>query len=558
MKKTRLALIALLVLSLLVAAFATGCSNQSEPAATEAPTVEATEEPTEEPTEEATEAPTEEATEAPTEAPTEEAAEAPTEEPAEAPAEEATEEPAEASAEEAAPAVAARSVEESAEEATEEPAEEVTEEPAEEATEESTEESTEEATEEPTEEATEEPAEEVTEEPAEEVTEEPAEEATEEPAEEATEEPTEEVTEEPTEEATEEPTEEATEEPAEEDAAAETAAVTEEPAEQPYAGTTLTVYNWYDYIDPAVIDLFEEETGITVEYVNFTTNEEMYTKLEATPGAYDVIFPSDYIIERLVNDGMLAELNYDNMPNAAGLMEWLKTPDYDEGGTHSVAYMWGTVGYLYNTTMVDRELTSWDDMFSEEFVGEVLMMNSVRDTLGVALKSLGYSMNSVERSELEEARDKLIEQKRSGVCAGYLVDEIKDKMVAGEAAIGLVWSGDALYAMEKNEDLAYCVPEEGSNIWVDAMCVPAASQNKEAAECFIDFMCRPDIARMNMDYIYYSTPIQAVVDGMSEEEASNEVLNPPQDVVDRCEFFLDVSDHMDLYEEIWMDVRTAN
>ena len=526
MKKTRLALIALLVLSLLVAAFATGCSNQSEPAATEAPTVEATEEPTEEPTEEATEAPTEEATEAPTEAPTEEATEAPTEEPAEAPAEEATEEPAEASAEEAAPAVAARSVEEPAEEATEEPAEEVTEEPAEEATEE----------------------------PAEEATEEPAEEATEE----ATEEPTEEVTEEPTEEATEEPTEEATEEPAEEDAAAETAAVTEEPAEQPYAGTTLTVYNWYDYIDPAVIDLFEEETGITVEYVNFTTNEEMYTKLEATPGAYDVIFPSDYIIERLVNDGMLAELNYDNMPNAAGLMEWLKTPDYDEGGTHSVAYMWGTVGYLYNTTMVDRELTSWDDMFSEEFAGEVLMMNSVRDTLGVALKSLGYSMNSVERSELEEARDKLIEQKRSGVCAGYLVDEIKDKMVAGEATIGLVWSGDALYAMEKNEDLAYCVPEEGSNIWVDAMCVPAASQNKEAAECFIDFMCRPDIARMNMDYIYYSTPIQAVVDGMSEEEAANEVLNPPQDVVDRCEFFLDVSDHMDLYEEIWMDVRTAN
>ena len=482
MKKTRLALIALLVLSLLVAAFATGCSNQSEPAATEAPTVEATEEPTEEPTEEATEAPTEEATEAPTEAPTEEAAEAPTEESAEVPAEEATEEPAEASAEEAAPAVAARSVEEPAEEATEEPAEEVTEEPA----------------------------------------------------------------------------EEATEEPAEEDAAAETAAVTEEPAEQPYAGTTLTVYNWYDYIDPAVIDLFEEETGITVEYVNFTTNEEMYTKLEATPGAYDVIFPSDYIIERLVNDGMLAELNYDNMPNAAGLMEWLKTPDYDEGGTHSVAYMWGTVGYLYNTTMVDRELTSWDDMFSEEFAGEVLMMNSVRDTLGVALKSLGYSMNSVERSELEEARDKLIEQKRSGVCAGYLVDEIKDKMVAGEATIGLVWSGDALYAMEKNEDLAYCVPEEGSNIWVDAMCVPAASQNKEAAECFIDFMCRPDIARMNMDYIYYSTPIQAVVDGMSEEEAANEVLNPPQDVVDRCEFFRDVSEHMDLYEEIWMDVRTAN
>ena len=185
------------------------------------------------------------------------------------------------------------------------------------------------------------------------------------------------------------------------------------------------------------------------------------------------------------------------------------------------------------------------------------MMDSVRDTLGVALKSLGYSMNSSSEEELREAADKLIEQKRNGVCAGYLVDEIKDKMVGGEAAIGLVWSGDALYAMEKNEDLAYCVPEEGSNIWVDAMCIPAASENKEAAECFIDFMCRPDIARMNMDYIYYSTPIQAVVDGMSEEEAANEVLNPPQDVVDRCEFFRDMSDYMDLYETIWMEVKMA-
>ena len=283
----------------------------------------------------------------------------------------------------------------------------------------------------------------------------------------------------------------------------------------------------------------------------------MYAKLEATPGAYDVLFPSDYIIERLIKEDMLAELNYDNMPNAAGLMEWLKSPDYDEGGKHSVAYMWGTVGYLYNTTMVDRELTSWDDMFSTEFEGNVLMMDSVRDTLGVALKSLGYSMNSSSEEELREAADKLIEQKRNGVCAGYLVDEIKDKMVGGEAAIGLVWSGDALYAMEKSEDLAYCVPEEGSNIWVDAMCIPAASENKEAAECFIDFMCRPDIARMNMDYIYYSTPIQAVVDGMSEEEAANEVLNPPQDVVDRCEFFRDMSDYMDLYETIWMEVKMA-
>lgn len=328
-------------------------------------------------------------------------------------------------------------------------------------------------------------------------------------------------------------------------------------ADKPYAGTTLTVYNWYDYIAPEVIDLFTEETGIKVSYVNFTTNEEMYTKLEADPGAYDVLFPSDYIIERLVKQDMLAELNYDNMPNAAGLLEWLKSPAYDEGGKHSVAYMWGTVGILYNPEKTGGEITSWDVLFSQDYAGEVIMMNSVRDTLGVALKKLGYSMNSVERSELEQARDLLIEQKQSGITSGYLVDETKDKMVAGEAALAVMWSGDALYAMEKNENLAYCVPEEGSNIWVDGMCVPAASKNQAAAEVFIDFLCRPDIAQMNMEYIYYSTPIEAVVENMDEEMRQDATLNPPQDVVDRCEFFLDVSDYMEMYEEIWMEVRMA-
>ncbi len=327
--------------------------------------------------------------------------------------------------------------------------------------------------------------------------------------------------------------------------------------EKPFAGTTLTVYNWFDYIDPSVIEMFEEETGIKVEYVNFTTNEEMYTKLEASPDSYDVLIPSDYIIERLIKEDMLAELNYDNMPNAQNLQEWLKTPDYDEGGKHSVAYMWGTVGILYNPELTGREITSWKDMFSEEFQNNVFMMNSVRDTLGVALKALGYSMNSREPSELEEARDLLIEQKQNGIVAGYLVDETKDKMIAGEAAMALMWSGDALYAMEGNDTLEYCVPVEGSNIWVDAMCVPKASTNVEAAECFIDFMCREDIARMNMDYIYYSTPIQAVVDNMDPEEAANETLNPPQDVVDRCEFFRDISEDIELYEEIWMEVRLA-
>ena len=337
----------------------------------------------------------------------------------------------------------------------------------------------------------------------------------------------------------------------------------EEPVEadpnKPYAGTTITVFNWYDYIDESVLDKFTEETGIKVEYANFTTVEEMYTKLAASPTSYDVLIPSDYIIERLINEDMLAELDTASMPNYAGIMDWMKTTDYDPEGKYSVPYMWGTVGILYNTALTGGEITSWESMFDPQYKGSVFMMDSVRDTVGMGLASLGYSMNSVAESELYEARDVLIKQKQDGMVKAYLVDETKDMMVGGEAALALVWSGDALYAMEKNEDLAYCVPTEGSNIWVDAMCIPKQSEHKEAAQLFIDFMCRPDIAYANQQYIYYSSPVQEVVDSMySEEEKANLTLNPTQDIIDRCEFFKDVSEHNALYEEVWMDVKQAN
>ena len=337
----------------------------------------------------------------------------------------------------------------------------------------------------------------------------------------------------------------------------------EEPVEadpnKPYAGTTITVFNWYDYIDESVLVMFTEETGIKVEYANFTTVEEMYTKLAASPSSYDVLVPSDYIIERLIKEDMLAELDVASMPNYAGLMDWIKKTDYDPEGKYSVPYMWGTVGILYNTKLTGGEITSWESLFDPQFKGSVFMMDSVRDTIGMGLASLGYSMNSVTESELYAARDVLIQQKRDGMVKAYLVDETKDMMVGGEAALALVWSGDALYAMEKNEDLAYCVPTEGSNIWVDAMCIPEASEHKEAAQLFIDFMCRPEVAYKNQQYIYYSTPVQAVADTMySEEEKADLTLNPTQDIIDRCEFFKDVSEHNALYEEVWMDVKQAN
>ena len=319
----------------------------------------------------------------------------------------------------------------------------------------------------------------------------------------------------------------------------------------------LTVFNWFDYIDPAVIDLFEEETGITVKYVNFTTNEEMYTKLEAGAGTYDVIFPSEYMIERMIAHDMLEELDLSAMPNFANVMDRLKDPSYDPGNRFSVPYMWGTLGYLYNTEMVDEELSSWSALFDEKYAGNVIMMNSMRDSIGLALKYLGYSMNTRSEAELNEAKDLLIKQKQDKIQCGYLLDETKDKMVGGEAAIGVVYSGDAQYAIEKNENLVYVVPEEGSNIWVDGMCIPKGSKNVEAAQQFIDFLCREDVAAMNFDYIYYCSPIQAVVDGLDEEEAAQSTINPSEDVVSRCEYFNDVEDVMSLYENVWMEIRLA-
>ena len=319
----------------------------------------------------------------------------------------------------------------------------------------------------------------------------------------------------------------------------------------------LTVFNWFDYIDPAVIDLFEEETGITVKYVNFTTNEEMYTKLEAGAGTYDVIFPSEYMIERMIAHDMLEELDLSAMPNFANVMDRLKDPSYDPGNRFSVPYMWGTLGYLYNTEMVDEELSSWSALFDEKYAGNVIMMNSMRDSIGLALKYLGYSMNTRSEAELNEAKDLLIKQKQDKIQCGYLLDETKDKMVGGEAAIGVVYSGDAQYAIEKNENLVYVVPEEGSNIWVDGMCIPKGSKNVEGAMKFIDFLCREDIAAMNFDYIYYCSPIQAVVDGLDEEEAAQSTINPSEDVVSRCEYFNDVEDCMSLYENVWMEIRLA-
>lgn len=324
------------------------------------------------------------------------------------------------------------------------------------------------------------------------------------------------------------------------------------------AEEVVNVYNWEDYINHKAIEMFQEETGIKVNYMNFTTNEDMMVQVRATPAAFDVVFPSDYCVERLIAENLLEELNFDNVPLAKeNTLDWLQTPSYDKEGKYSVPFMWGTVGILYNTKMVDEPVDSWGLLWDQKYNNNVFMLDSIRDTLGLALKYCGFSMNTRDPIEIETAKQKLIEQKTSGMVKAYQVDETKDKMVANEAALAVVWSGDAQYAIDLNPDLAYSVPKEGSNVWVDAMVVPKGARNKENAEKFINFMCRPDIAKLNCEQIRYSSPNKAAIELMGSEYSDNKVMNPDQADIDNCEFFNDIQDFIQFYNAVWLEIKNA-
>ncbi len=321
----------------------------------------------------------------------------------------------------------------------------------------------------------------------------------------------------------------------------------------------VNVYNWFDYIDETVLVQFEEETGIHVNYINFTTNEDMMVKLDSDRGAFDVAFPSEYCVQRLINNGMLMELDFSKIPNFSHIRENLKNPSYDPNNAHSVPYMCGTLGILYNTEKVDEaDVHTWSVMWNEKYKGQVLMMDSIRDTMGIALKYLGYSMNSNDYTQLNAAKDLLVAQKQNGFVMAYGLDEFKDKMVAGDGSLAMVYSGDAEYAIELNDKLAYSIPDEGSNIWVDCAVIPKDAKNVENAYKFLDFLCRPDIAQKNVEAIWYMSVNQDAIDMMGEDYSSLYVLNPTDEEVARCEYFNDLdSTWTTVYNTLWQEVKNA-
>ena len=318
------------------------------------------------------------------------------------------------------------------------------------------------------------------------------------------------------------------------------------------------VYNWGEYIDPEIIDLFEEDTGIDVIYEEFETNEIMYPKIQSGAIAYDVVCPSDYMIQRMIENDLLAEINYDHIPNLKYIGDnYMKmSRQFDPENKYSVPYLWGTVGILYNKKMVDEPVDSWGILWDKKYEDSILMQDSVRDAFAVALKYLGYSLNSTDLDELEAAKNLLIEQKP--LVQAYVIDQVRDKMIGGEAALGVIYSGEALYCQQENPDLDYVIPKEGTNIWIDSWVIPKNAKNVENAEAFINFLCRPDIAKMNFDYITYSIPNTAGRDLIEDESLRNSPIAFPDDSkLENCETFRFLGDDNDaLYNRLWREIKS--
>lgn len=318
------------------------------------------------------------------------------------------------------------------------------------------------------------------------------------------------------------------------------------------------VYNWGEYIDPDVLTQFTQETGIQVVYDEFETNETMYPKVEAGAVAYDLVCPSDYMIKRMLDQGLLAKINFDNVPNMKyiGKHYLEQSREFDPTNEYSIPYTWGTVGILYNKKMVTESVDSWEILWNPKYKDKILMQDSVRDAFAVGLKSLGYSLNSTNKSELEQAKKRLIEQKP--LVQAYVIDQVRDKMIGNEAALGVIYSGEAIYTQRENSDLEYVIPKEGSNIWFDSWVIPKNAPNKENAERFLNFLCRPDIALKNFEYITYSTPNEGARELIEDENIKNsKIAFPDMKNLEHCETFQFLGDDMDaFYYKLWREVKS--
>ncbi len=327
--------------------------------------------------------------------------------------------------------------------------------------------------------------------------------------------------------------------------------------------TVLRVYNWGEYIsngDDESLDVITEfesrNPDINVEYTTYATNEEMYAKIASGSADYDILIPSDYMIGKMIKEDMLVKLDYANIPNFSKIDDTFKNLEFDPTNEYSVPYTWGTVGIIYNKTKVDEVVDSWNILWDQKYTDQILMFNNPRDSFGIALKKLGYSQNTTDRAQLDEATALLKEQK--SVIQAYVMDEIFPKMTSGEAALAPYYAGDAITMISDNPDLDFVVPKEGSNTFVDSMVVLKTSKNKAVAEKFINFMLEDDIAKANIEYIGYSTPMSSVREILEDEVKNSHISYPSDEILAKCDTFTNLDDETSTYlQDSWTDVLSA-
>jgi spermidine/putrescine transport system substrate-binding protein len=320
----------------------------------------------------------------------------------------------------------------------------------------------------------------------------------------------------------------------------------------------LHIYNWSEYIDPDVYAAFEAETGVRIIEDTFSSNEELLAKLQAGASGYDLIVPSDYMVEIMIEEGLLTPINHENIPNIANLSALLSAPPYDSELTYCVPYQWGTTGIGYNSDEVEPD--SWAYIFDPEiasqYEGKITMLNDSRESIGAALKYLGYSLNTTNEAELEEAKQVLLAVKP--FLFSYDSDQFEDLIASDEVLYGHGWSGDYFAAAYEDERIWYIIPEEGGVVWADNLCIPKTSENAYTAELFMDFILRPEIAAQITNYTWYASPVEAANEFIDPEILEEPAIYPSPEIMAKMEWLQDVGDATPIYERIWTEVKSGN
>ncbi|MDO5603165.1 MAG: spermidine/putrescine ABC transporter substrate-binding protein [Oscillospiraceae bacterium] len=325
---------------------------------------------------------------------------------------------------------------------------------------------------------------------------------------------------------------------------------------------TLNVYNWGIYISEGedlleVNKAFEELTGIHIHYTTYDTNETMYAKIKSGGANYDVVFPSDYMVSKMSGEGLLAKLNFENIPNFAMIGDSYKSLPYDPDNQYSVPYTWGLVGLAYNKTMVDEAdlAQGWRILWDEKYAGQILMFNNSRDAFAIAARVLGYPINPENVQQIQEEAELLKQQKH--LVQAYVMDEVFDKMEGGEAALAAYYAGDGVLMHNENPDIEMFIPPEGTNYYVDAACILNTSANKEAAEMYLNFLCETEVALANCEYIAYSTPQKNAEALLPEELRESPLLYPSSDVMANADPFVNLPEQLNLeMDKAWSEIRS--